>query len=241
MHYTSAVNWARWGQASSVTAGAQAAEEAAAAAAAGGGGGGRGMGDGGVSSVTSGLAAAAGVTLGGSGEMTTKAFELYKLSHNVKKMLGEILMSWRLVARAVRVVLHGSKFGTPVSRIDPPASVFGRCPGRRVWRKGAAAYGALFPKPRLPLPLLRLVFDHSQSMLGSKLCHCMTSLHAVMVLVYVAFGSTLGCFALGYGCAVLQEASWRQPRGSMASTSRHRRLAICCSPTSAWKVLSIRR
>lgn len=37
----------------------------------------------------SGIAAAAGVGLGAPGEKTIKVFELYKLSHNIKKMLGE--------------------------------------------------------------------------------------------------------------------------------------------------------
>lgn len=39
-----------------------------------------------VAGVGSGGAAAGG----GSGETTVKAFELYKLSHNIKKMLGEV-------------------------------------------------------------------------------------------------------------------------------------------------------
>lgn len=69
------------GQATAVTAGAQAAAETAAGAAMEGGGAAAGAG--------SGVALAGGVGHGGSGETMARAFELYKLSHNIKKMLGE--------------------------------------------------------------------------------------------------------------------------------------------------------
>lgn len=60
------------GQATAVTAAAQAAAEAAALAAEDGVSGGAG-----------------GAPTGGDGDTNIRAFELYKLSHNIKKMLGK--------------------------------------------------------------------------------------------------------------------------------------------------------
>lgn len=67
-------------QATAVTAAAQAAADATAVAAAEAEASGTSVGSGAVGGVAG---------AGGGGESTARAFELYKLSHNIKKMLGE--------------------------------------------------------------------------------------------------------------------------------------------------------